>query len=71
MSDTSSVPSSPLTGSSTPATSIPSPAIDKLVLNDDGEVTEEAKAEALKLKSQANEAFKGSRLTFGMLDACN
>ncbi|KAL6310378.1 hypothetical protein BKA93DRAFT_12704 [Sparassis latifolia] len=55
MSNASSIPSSPHI--STPATSLsPSPSLSKLTLQPE-DVSEAAKAEAAKLKAQANKAF--------------
>ncbi|PPR05835.1 hypothetical protein CVT26_010115 [Gymnopilus dilepis] len=54
MSDQSST-SSPSLTASTPPSSVPSPELKKLNLG--GDVTEEAKQEALRLKAEANKAF--------------
>lgn len=61
----SSATSSPGASASTPPSSIPpSPEIQALSLSDTAkEVTEEDKAEALKIKAQANKAFIGMRIS--------
>ena len=57
----SSASSSPSLAGSTPPSSVPSPEIQSLSLSDSPKVvSEEDKAEALKLKGEANKAFVGA-----------